>query len=349
MRTIHDRAQGAAKQFKRSEIELINIIQEIDEKKVFFEKKYTSTFAYCVGFLKLSDNLSLDLIAIARASKKVPELKKAIQNESLTASKARRITSVITKENASHWLSLAQNVSKEKLEKEIAKVRPQVLTPEKAKYVTENRLKLELGISEEFMKTLKRAQEILCQKSGSYKNFEATLSWALEEIVRREDPLKKAERAVTAEVKRSKKETIISLCSNKPEDQAKREGESNKILLGPGRVAQRIPLDAHTKHLVNLRDQARCTFKDEKGERCGERKWMHIHHKLSVSNGGGNNPENLVSLCSAHHDLAHRLLLPLAFRLPLLMEDPVDRHDHIDRQNNFQRFQLKKKSEFESL
>jgi hypothetical protein len=346
MQTIHDRAQRAATQFKKSEIEMINIIQEIDEKKAFFEKKYTSTFTYCVGFLKLSDNLSLDFIAIARVSKKVPELKRAIQNELLTSSKARRITSVITKENASHWLNLAQNVSKEKLEKEIAKVRPQVLTPEKAKYVTENRLKLELGISEEFMKNLKRAQEIFCQKSKSYQNFEATLGWALKEIVKREDPLNKAERAMTAEVKRFEKETLSSSSSvkgkvnvnanvkvkanfnanahtnsnvnvnanfdaNSDLDSAektnlKNKNEFDKNLLGPGRVAKRIPLDVYIKHVVYLRDEARCTFKDETGERCTERKWLHLHHKLPVSKGGNNQPQNLVSLCSGHHDLVHQ-------------------------------------------
>jgi ribonucleotide reductase beta subunit family protein with ferritin-like domain len=62
MQSIHDRAFSAAKQFKKSEIEFINMIQEIDEKKAFFEKK-TSTYSYCV----------------ARASKKVPGLKQALK------------------------------------------------------------------------------------------------------------------------------------------------------------------------------------------------------------------------------------------------------------------------------
>jgi hypothetical protein len=305
MESIHDRALGAAKQFKKSEIELINMIQEIDEKKAFFEKKYTSTYSYCVGFLKLSDNISLDFIAVARASKKVPELKQAIQNELLTVSKARRITPVITKENSTHWLGLAQNLSKDKLQKEIAKVRPHVLTPEKAKYVTENRLKLELGVSEAFMKNLKRAQEILCQKSRSHQNFEATIGWALEELVRREDPLKKAERAMALKVK------IISNSGRNLRPTQKNKTEFYKKSYGPGRVEGRIPLNAHTKHLVNLRDEARCTYQDDKGVRCLERKWLHLHHKLPVSVGGDNKPENLASLCSAHHDLVHQLSFPL--------------------------------------
>lgn len=45
--TIHDRALETASRFKRSEIDLITIIQEIDEKKAFYEKKCTSTYDYC--------------------------------------------------------------------------------------------------------------------------------------------------------------------------------------------------------------------------------------------------------------------------------------------------------------
>jgi hypothetical protein len=59
-------------------------------------------------------------------------------------------------------------------------VNPQAVMPEKIKYLTENRLKLELGVSEEFISKLKRAQEILSQKKKTHINFEAVLGSALE-------------------------------------------------------------------------------------------------------------------------------------------------------------------------
>jgi hypothetical protein len=96
VQTIHDKALETAKRFKKSEIELISLIQEIDTRKAFYEKNCTSTFDYCVNFLNLSDNLSLDFIAVARKSKEIPELKLAIQDELITVSKARRITPVIS-------------------------------------------------------------------------------------------------------------------------------------------------------------------------------------------------------------------------------------------------------------
>src|SRR5580698_9878372 len=97
--SIHDRALEIAGKFKKSQTELITIIQEIDISKAFREKQYTSTYDYCTKFLNLGDNSSLDLIAIARKAKIVPELKVALEQEQITVSNARRITSVITQEN----------------------------------------------------------------------------------------------------------------------------------------------------------------------------------------------------------------------------------------------------------
>jgi len=303
MESIHERALYIAGQFKKFHTELIDIIQEVDSKKAFYERECTSTFDYCVKFLKLSDNISLDLIAIARKAKTVPDLKKAIQEEVITISKARRLTSVITQDNSSHWIGLAQTLSKDKLEKEIAKVNPQILTQEKSKYVAENRLKLELGVSEEIMGDLKRAQEILSQKQKRNISFEGAIGEVLKDFLKREDPVKKAKRSLI----KIKKETVQSLGAMPRENEIR--AETNSSLLGPGRVqlatARRIPFKAQLKHEINLRDDSQCTYVDLNNQRCLERKWLQFHHIEPVKNGGPNNLENLTTLCYGHHKMEH--------------------------------------------
>jgi hypothetical protein len=286
--TIHDRALEIAGRFKKSSTDTINIIQEIDDKRAYLEKGFTSTFDYCVKFLGLSDNTSLDFISIARKSKIVPELKLAIEKEEITISNARRITSVINKSNSSHWIGLAQSLSKDKLQKEIVKVNPQAATIEKAKYVTEDRIKLELGVSEEFMKDLKRVQEILSQKNKAHSNYEATLGKVLKEFVRRHDPIKKAQRAI---------EKTIPATTKVPAQ------------LGPGRVRQ--PFNNQIKHQLHLRDNFQCTFIYSTGERCSQRKWLQIHHIKHVSQGGTNHIENLRTLCFGHHKMEHMTTNPI--------------------------------------
>ncbi|MCB0392617.1 MAG: HNH endonuclease [Bdellovibrionales bacterium] len=38
------------------------------------------------------------------------------------------------------------------------------------------------------------------------------------------------------------------------------------------------------------------------------KRWLHLHHKQPVSQGGEHSVDNLISLCPAHHELAHLIL-----------------------------------------
>jgi methylphosphotriester-DNA--protein-cysteine methyltransferase len=73
----------------------------------------------------------------------------------------------------------------------------------------------------------------------------------------------------------------------------------------------RRPLSASEKHAVFLRDEGRCTFVNERGERCGADRYLHVHHIKMVSHGGTNELSNTTTLCAAHHDLVHQLSLPI--------------------------------------
>lgn len=289
MQSIHDRALEAARIFKKAESELIDIIQDIDFQKRFREKNFTSTFDYCVKFLKLSEATSYTFISLARKSREVPELKTAIQNDLITVSNAKKLVSVITKDNKDHWLSLAQSLPKAKLEREIAKVSPQLAVKEKVKFVSESRLKLELGVSESVMNDFKRAQEILMQKTKGRVTLEEVLRKVLEDFLQREDPLKKAQRAIEREkVKRSS--TLGA-----------------QLVPGPVQIPfERTPLTTHLRHQLAIRDHAQCGYADQDGKRCPQRKWLQIHHVIPVSHGGQNQLENLKTLCFAHHQMIHQ-------------------------------------------
>jgi 5-methylcytosine-specific restriction endonuclease McrA len=199
--------------------------------------------------------------------------------------KISRITSVINQENKTHWLELAQELPKRLLEKEVARVNPKEIVAEKIKYVSQDRLKLETGLSEENAKALKRAQELLAQKLKRHVSIEEALGVVLKEYVDREDPINKAKRA----------EKRKELC--------------------PGRVErekipyERYPVKQALKHKVNLRDNAQCTHIDQKGQRCLERQWLHVHHVIPISLGGQNELSNLKTLCSGHHKALHEIPL----------------------------------------
>jgi hypothetical protein len=74
---------------------------------------------------------------------------------------------------------------------------------------------------------------------------------------------------------------------------------------GSGRRA--IP--AAVKREVWVRDEGRCQWELESGERCGSTHRLQLDHILPVARGGTSTVENLRVLCSGHNMLAARRAL----------------------------------------
>lgn len=281
---LHEKAILKAKTFHRAEIELIDVLQEIDTQKTFLHYRCTSLHNYCVKFLKLSDANASNFTNVARKAKEVPELKEAIRNQEITVSKARKITPVINKENSEHWLGLAKTLPKPKLEKAVAKVAPKTATPEKAKYVSEERLQINLGVSEKTMQNLRSVQDLVSQKTRKMASMEDALEVLLESYLQRNDPIERAKRLA------------------KVDANASVPGTDTKVQ--PENIPGSRKLSAQTKHQVSLRDQGQCTHTTD-GERCENKRWLETHHQVPLSLGGSNNLNNLKTLCWAHHKMQH--------------------------------------------
>jgi predicted RNA-binding Zn ribbon-like protein len=273
---LHERALDASKRFKHAESDLIEIFQGFDETKGFTQFDCGSLFEYGTKILRLSEGTTDGLIRVARKSRVVPELKEAVQAGQLTVSKAKKIASVITPENQEDWLSKARTLSKAALEKEVARANPMQAVPERARYVTGERLELKLGVSEALMKKLERIKDLVSQKKQNAATFESAIEELAELYLERNDPLRKAQRAQL------------------------------QVVPGPVSSQERSTIPRATLHAVTIRDGSRCTHLSKDGSRCPSRRWLQIHHKKPVSQGGQNGLANLATLCFAHHRAIHR-------------------------------------------
>jgi hypothetical protein len=266
------------------EAEFIGVLGRLDEKKVFRVLGYSSLFQYCLEKLKLSKQTAYNFITVARKAKEIPQIKVEIQSGNLTVSKARRIAPVINKNNSSQWLHKAMTLPKKQLEKEVAKVRPQEMIPEKSKYVTDKRLQIQMGVDEEVFEKLQRVKDLLSQKLKKSASLEDALSAMVGLYLEKNDPVIKAKRI---------------LGKKRPKNSA------------PGRVArdqkqnQRRPLSLKIKHEIQLRDQGQCVHEDPSGRRCEQKRWLEIHHWQPVARGGDDQPGNLQLLCFHHHRGLH--------------------------------------------
>jgi hypothetical protein len=191
---LHQRALRAAREFKSAEAELIAVIRQIDEAKLFRERGHSSLFQYVVSELGLSESTTYSFISVARKSREIPELAQRIEEKSISVSQARKIVPVLTRETSSEWLLKASQLSQRQLEKAVASMRPETKTPERASYVSATRVRLELGLSETEMLRLRRVQDVLSQNRRRAVSLEETLSTLTQEYLSRHDPTEKAKR-----------------------------------------------------------------------------------------------------------------------------------------------------------
>lgn len=314
---IHDRAVDAASRYRKAEAELIEILQQAEQHRVFLAKGHSSLFLYVVKELGLSESVAFNLIAVARKAREIPELKTEIQNGTITLSNARKIVPILSKENKSEWLAKARELSHRQLEKEVVKIRPQLATPERATYVTPSRVRLELGLSEKDMLKLRRVQDLFCQSRQRPVTLEEVLVALTQDFLRRHDPLERAKRH---QVRKGLRKVEPDYSKESIDESASRQSlpESVKTPValqvehapmgakrGSHAIHVRKPISAELLHRINLRDERRCAFTNPKGERCKQTRWIEIHHKIPVSQGGMNASENLTTLCSAHHGWVH--------------------------------------------
>ena len=199
---------NCTREYRRAEIKLLDIVCQMDQSKAFYHLGYSSLFSYVTSRLKLSEAVAYNFINVARKSHEVPELKQEIARGKITVSKAKKITPVITKENKTQWLNLAQSTSLKKLEKKVAMASPKQAIREEMKYIEPSkeikekvsikqnipRVQLQLGVDEKTMLKFRRAQDLLSQNRSKSCDLEQTLDAVLDQFLQKYDPVKKAQR-----------------------------------------------------------------------------------------------------------------------------------------------------------
>jgi hypothetical protein len=70
----------------------------------------------------------------------------------------------------------------------------------------------------------------------------------------------------------------------------------------PRQRGRHVP--APLRRQIYERDQGQCTFVDDRGQRCSETHFIHVHHLTPFAHGGPHQLENLTLGCAAHNALA---------------------------------------------
>jgi len=300
---LHDHTVDLCKKHGRVEWQIVQALQEIDRTRLYRKFGSPSLFQYALQMLGLPESVAYRFITVARKAAQVPALQDALARNQISVAKASPIVSAVNPKNAGHLIEVAATQSKRLVETEVAKINPKPAKREYARPISLDLIELKVALSSRAFAKLKRAQELLAQRRNEHVNLAGSLEIILTDYCQRHDPVEKA--------KRSQERTHELSPGRVVDRKIQKNGETQ---------AMRQPLSASQRHQVNARDGGRCTFVDAKGNRCTNERWIQIHHIKPVSQGGGNDPENLTTLCYAHHDIVHQLCLPIDGQVTWLRE-----------------------------
>jgi hypothetical protein len=295
---------------------------EIMRRDLFRKLGYSSINQYAHVELKFSKTRTGDFIQLARKLEQLPAVRESVENGRLGYTKAREIVKVATPETEEGWLATAQDSSRRELERKVAVARQRARSnPNQAELLpisndskippAEPPVRLTVEMTSEQFAIYEALLEKL-HKQGPLGGRAEMLLEAMAELVavRSETADQKAPRGALvsgppfqvhihqcpdcskATVSTSKGELVVgqdvverALCDSQIDEPGKR----NTATIPPA-----------TRRKVLARDRHCC-----RAPGCEHTRFLEVHHIRARADGGGNDLENLITLCSACHRLGH--------------------------------------------
>src|SRR5438094_1084409 len=291
-----------------TEADLLMHLGEIDERKLYLDRAFSSMFTFCTRELGFSEGAAYNRILVARAARPLPALIEAVRSGRVHLAGLRLLAPHLTLENHAHLLAKATGRTKDEIAELVAAIAPQPLPaamirklPERQSLplvesaakpvapparpivpVAEASYKLQFSISRQFRDEIREAQDLLRHRvpDGDLATiFRAALEMLVAKV--------KKERFAVGRKPRGLLETSVETDSRHVPDALKRA--------------------------VHERDGGRCTFIDDRGKRCDERGALEIDHVDGFARTHHHDVDGLRLLCRAHNQHAAERMYGRAF------------------------------------
>jgi len=300
---LHSQLLATLSELARAQKRAVLLFAEIYERGLFRPLGYSSMRQYAREALGFSDSKFFQFQRLAESFKTLPEVKKAVASGELAWTKARTVARVARPESQREWIDEAKRSGRRELERKAkaARHRPE---PSPALFIEERpaprarrEVTLTLKFEPEQLARLEALMEAL-RKRGLKGSREEVLLQALAMAAEGED---------CTRVQSRPKQVVIYRCEDCGGKKVRtsrglletRTPTGDAQVLGPGGV-NRSSIPPKTRNLVLARDRHRC-----QSPGCGNTRFLELHHIRPRREGGGNEADNLITLCSSCHSLAH--------------------------------------------
>ena len=265
--------------------QVLACIAEIDRRKLYLEKGYSSLFDFLVRDYGYSPGAAMRRVDGARLLRELPDVKEKIERGTLTLSQANQIQraaremkkaerALSTKEKQ-ELIVQVEHASKKETEKIIAeRLNLPALPIQKETLHRDASVTLTLTFSAEQIEMLEQVRNMVSHAVNSQNWSELCVYLAKKELARRTNTRSTNSRST------------------------KTATPSNSNVAATVKTRRALPARVR-KTLLNT--DARCQYKNHKGEQCHSSRYLQIDHIQSISSGGSNDIENLQILCGTHN------------------------------------------------
>jgi hypothetical protein len=287
---LHHRLVSRAAEERRLTHQILQLIAEVDQRKLYLPMAQASLFDYLVQLIGYTPASAQRRIDAARMMQQVPELGSKIENGSLKLTQVSQVQQVLRLVRKKDNIQLLPDEKKDLLaklenktgaESELILAQEFKLPPQthfRQKVQQDESVRIEFTLNKEQMEVVERAKALL-----SHARPGATLA----EII-----VSLAERYIKTRVETKSKAKVRT-------DQG-----SSSAAEGTGsqrRGVSQPAIPAAVKKAILGRSQG-CEFRDSKtGKVCGSKRFLEVDHIQPRFAGGGNESSNLRLMCSSHN------------------------------------------------
>ncbi|GDX82608.1 hypothetical protein LBMAG42_44190 [Deltaproteobacteria bacterium] len=309
--TLHERLLANRRSHRQAEHQLALLLAELSDRRLHSELGYSSVFEYADRVLDLPARQARDLIRIGRHLPELPALSAALADGQLGWTKAREIVSVATPATEAAWVERAIAVPSRELEKQVACANMGELPPDTAtgpeRGPERRRVVLEMQSSD--LEVLRQALGLMRAQMGvdaaEVDDGVLVAELARQFLHRQSEP---------ADPATGERYRFVILDNAEGGDPRGAVDEVSDTVMAEAACDAEVidmrpgPTQGHSSRVIAL--VLRKKLLNRAGWRCevpgcSSLLWLDIHHLLARADGGGNEPRNLVVVCSGHHRAVH--------------------------------------------
>jgi hypothetical protein len=317
LRDLDDHASGE----RTATAAFLARIAEVDARRLYVHAGYPSMHAYCVEKLRLSEDAAYKRIQAARAARRFPGIFEAVADGHVHLAGVCLIAPHLTPDNVTELLELATHKRKSEIEVALAR---RLSRPRDPQGATASVRPIPSGVGPESDSSQVQLRSEVAQFELAPGQVESALqseeSYLLQVRLNAEEHallryaqdllshavpsgdlacvLVRALRTLVAELEKRK---FAAARRVRPVPQVRQVRQvANDATTSAGRP-RHIP--AYVKRAVWRRDGMRCTFENERGQRCSARRFLELDHVDPVARGGRASIEGLRVRCRAHNQM----------------------------------------------